>query len=156
MLFAPRGRVAQWQSSGLLSHWLKVRVLPRSFYILSHWLKVRWFAEPSLPRSFYILSHWLKVRRFAEPSLPRSLNRRFEAEKPYKTAFFSHQDLPEGRFLRLIPHLIPIWDTPKKWLRIYFQCTCFYFCSGQSTRVNSSQPQTRKEGVPWQETGRRS
>jgi hypothetical protein len=24
------GRVAQWQSSGLLSHWLKVRVLPRS------------------------------------------------------------------------------------------------------------------------------
>jgi hypothetical protein len=66
MLFAPRGRVAQWQSSGLLSHWLKVRVLPRSFYILSH---------------------WLKVRRFAEPSLPRSLNRRFEAEKPYKTAF---------------------------------------------------------------------
>jgi hypothetical protein len=154
MLFAPRGRVAQWQSSGLLSHWLKVRVLPRSFYILSHWLKVRWFAEPSLPRSFYILSHWLKVRRFAEPSLPRSfyilshwlkvrrfaepslprsLNRRFEAEKPYKTAFFSHQDLPEGRFLRLIPHLIPIWDTPKKWLRIYFQCTCFYFCTRQST-----------------------
>ena len=26
----PAGRVAQWQSSGLLSHWLKVRVLPRS------------------------------------------------------------------------------------------------------------------------------
>ena len=25
-----KGRVAQWQSSGLLSHWLKVRVLPRS------------------------------------------------------------------------------------------------------------------------------
>jgi hypothetical protein len=24
------GRVAQWQSSGLLSHWLQVRVLPRS------------------------------------------------------------------------------------------------------------------------------
>ena len=31
MLFACKhGRVAQWQSSGLLSHWLKVRVLPRS------------------------------------------------------------------------------------------------------------------------------
>ena len=24
------GRVAQWQSSGLLSHWLSVRVAPRS------------------------------------------------------------------------------------------------------------------------------
>src|SRR5512146_532983 len=28
--FRPSGRVAQWQSSGLLSHWLRVRISPRS------------------------------------------------------------------------------------------------------------------------------
>ena len=29
-LYRSRGRVAQWQSSGLLSHWLRVRISPRS------------------------------------------------------------------------------------------------------------------------------
>ena len=35
------GRVAQWQSSGLLSHWLRVRASPRSLGLLIRdWLLV--------------------------------------------------------------------------------------------------------------------
>jgi hypothetical protein len=29
-------------------------------------------------------------------------------KKPYKTAIFSHQDLPDGGFLCLIPHFDPV------------------------------------------------
>jgi hypothetical protein len=48
------GRVAQWQSSGLLSHWLSVRAAPRSLTFLSKF---------TLHHKIYIWNNLLRLNR---------------------------------------------------------------------------------------------
>ena len=59
----PNGRVAQWQSSGLLSHWLQVRSLPRSCRKANALLTAEWVKTHSafILSRFDIQNLWLPV-----------------------------------------------------------------------------------------------
>ncbi len=60
------------------------------------------------------------ARTGALPAAPIALTRQtFLGKKPYKTAILFHQDLPDGGFLCLIPHLTPSLNMWKKRLNNY-------------------------------------